>query len=150
MIIEVSTSKWKYSISQSSVKKAVQKLLLHEGVRCDWIAIHFVDEKKIKKLHQQFFSDPTITDCITFPIDPMGPNCHYLGEIFICPEVAEEYASSHEIPLQEELTLYLIHGILHLLEYDDIDPKDREIMRKKEKSCMELLKKDNALLRIYS
>ncbi len=150
MIVEVSTSKWKFSISKSSVRKTVQTILSKEKVFCKWIAIHFVDEKRISSLHGQFFSDPTVTDCITFPMDPIDSDCHHLGEIFICPQVAEEYAKTHKISLQEELTLYLVHGLLHLLQYDDIDPKDREVMRKKEKSCMELLTREDALLRIYS
>lgn len=89
-----------------------------------------MSKKRICVLHEQFFQDPTPTDCITFPSDEEA--C--LGEIFICPKVAEEYDPRH--PLRET-TLYIIHGILHLLGYTDLEAKERTRMYKEQ---MKLLK----------
>jgi probable rRNA maturation factor len=52
-----------------------------------------------------------------------------LGEIFISPEAALLYAQSHNTNPYEELTLYLIHGILHLLGQDDLSEEDAAQMR---------------------
>jgi probable rRNA maturation factor len=149
MDVEVYTSRWTQDIDKFSVKKALQSLVDQEKISCKLIIVHFVSKKKISLLHDEFFQDPTPTDCITFPIDPIGPHCEILGELFICPQVALEYSKKHDILLEEELTLYLVHGFLHLLGYDDIDETQRESMRKKEKSCMDKLKRQNALLRIH-
>lgn len=148
MQVEVYTSTWSHSIDKSSVAKAVKHLL--EKISCELVIVQFVGKKKIQSLHKKYFSDPSPTDCITFPIDPPDKKCHVLGEIFICLQVAKEYAKKHAIPLEEEITLYLIHGILHLLGYDDLEPKEKERMRKKEKSCMKLLKKHHATIRLSS
>lgn len=137
-----------HPIHTPSVKKAVKAVLELEEVECDEVSIHFVGIKKISSLHEEFFQDPTPTDCISFPLDGPKTSLDYcvLGEVFICPEVAIEYSKKHSIDPKEELTLYLVHGLLHLIGYDDIDPKDRKIMRKKEKRCMHFLKRGNLLI----
>lgn len=135
-------------IDQALVKKLVHFLLVDLGVLCDEVTICFTDKKSISQLHEQFFNDPTPTDCISFPIDndPNSALYKVLGEIFVCPEVAMEYSNQNNIDPYEELSLYIVHGILHLIGYDDIEEKDREEMRKKEFSCMNRLKEKNGLL----
>lgn len=82
-------------------------------------------------LHQQFFNDPSPTDCISFPIDDK-----ILGDIFVCPKTAIDYAARIKKDPYPETALYIIHGILHLLGFDDLEAPKRRIMRKKEKQCM--------------
>lgn len=104
--------------------------------------MYLVSAKAITELHDEFFDDPTPTDCITFPLDDS-----HLGELFVCPRAAVEYARKHKLPPYEELTLYLVHGILHCIGYDDLTPNQRRAMRKKEKSCMQFLKAHSLVLR---
>lgn len=108
------------------------------------MAIHFVGKRKIKNLHHQFFSDPTCTDCITFPYgeDPLS------GEVFICPEVGAEYIQKHGGTLEDEITLYVIHGYLHLLGYDDQTPSQKKEMRLQEKKWMDFLAKNGSRVKI--
>ena len=58
------------------------------------------------------------------------------GEIFVCPLAAIAYAKKQESRPYEETALYIVHGLLHLLGYDDLEEKAKKNMRKKEKSCM--------------
>lgn len=118
-----------------------------EKQKCDEIALHFVTSLVICKLHKKFFDDASITDCITFPMDkdPQAGFC-YLGDIFICPKQALIYASENEQDPYREITLYVVHGLLHLLGYDDITPEDRKVMRAKEKKYMKLLEKTGNIL----
>ena len=99
------------------------------------MGVYFVTMKEICRLHDQFFNDPSPTDCITFPID-LDPATadRYLGDIFIAPEAALAYPDPYE-----ETTLYLVHGLLHLIGYDDLTPIEKKKMRRKEKSCMRRL-----------
>ncbi|HRW58155.1 MAG TPA: rRNA maturation RNase YbeY [Chlamydiales bacterium] len=134
-----------HQLSKKHITKQVKAVLENEGVFCDEVSIVFVDTKTIKEMHQIHFNDPTTTDCITFPIDEEDSlDYQYLGEVFVCPETAITYAEKHSICPFDETTLYLIHGLMHLIGYDDIQEKDKEIMRKKEKYYMQLLK-DNKL-----
>jgi probable rRNA maturation factor len=109
-----------------------------------------VNKEKISNLHQQFFDDPSPTDCISFPIDTTKARkkeFSVLGEIFVCPKVAIEYATAHTIDPYLELSLYTVHGLLHLLGYDDLDPKQRKEMRREEKRCLKLLTEQNRLIK---
>ena len=138
------------SISASSVRKLVKLILEKYKIRCEEVAIHFVTSSMISKLHQEFFQDPTTTDCITFPIDDpysKKEKCLYLGEIFICPAYAKNYSASHGNNVYEELSLYAVHGILHLLGYDDLIPAKKQVMRRHEKQCLKLLHQQKALIR---
>ncbi len=102
------------------------------------VAIYFVGTRKITQLHAEHFNDPTPTDCITFPFDDQ-----LLGEIFVCPKAALDYNPKKPY---EETTLYIIHGLLHLLGYDDIDSKKRARMRREEKRLMALAKKHRCII----
>lgn len=133
------------SLSTVSIKRVVGELCVLEQVESDEISIYFVTKKKISLLHDQFFQDPSPTDCITLPLDQeKRAPYHILGEIFICPKVACEYASTHKkVNLYEEITLYIIHAFLHLLGYDDLSPQERKKMRSKERSLLKSLNKSS-------
>lgn len=118
-------------IDKGSARALVLATLKHLKTPFKEVAIYFVTEKQIGKIHDQFFQDPTPTDCISFPID-----AEYLGEVFVCPAVAIQYAKKRGLDPHSETALYIIHGLLHLLGFDDLEEKERRTMRKKEKSCM--------------
>lgn len=111
------------------------------------IIFHFVSEAKICALHKEFFNDPSSTDCITFPIDPPNEKkaFHLLGEAFVCPKTALKYAQNHRINPLEELTRYVIHCLLHLLGYDDIQVEERAKMKRKENLCLKKLVQNNLI-----
>lgn len=116
------------------IKRIVRSVISHEGRSCDEVAIHFITNEEMCALHAQFFDDPSPTDCISFPMD--SDNAHgycMLGEVFVCPAVAVSYAKKHNIVPFQELTLYIVHGLLHLMGYDDIEVGDRLAMRRAEK-----------------
>ena len=125
-------------IALASVKKSLSTLLPYLEVECEELSLYFVTRKRISELHAEFFDDPSPTDCITFPIDPL-PQVGHLGEVFVCPAVAIDYANQWGFDPYQEVTLYVIHGLLHLLGYDDLTPGKRRTMRKKEKLCMDHL-----------
>jgi probable rRNA maturation factor len=92
--------------------------------------ILFTNDKTISKFHQQFLKDPTPTDVITFPMGDINPeNGEFiLGDLMISKETALREARQRKTPIQKEITLYAIHGFLHLNGFDDHRPKDRKEM----------------------
>ncbi|HEX2580165.1 MAG TPA: rRNA maturation RNase YbeY [Rhabdochlamydiaceae bacterium] len=125
-------------ISLFSVRKLVLFFFQQKKISNQEVTIYFVGIRKITQLHARYFNDPTPTDCITFPF-----NDQLLGEIFVCPKAALDYNPKKPY---EETTLYLIHGLLHLLGYDDIDSKQRARMRREEKRLMALIKKHRCII----
>jgi probable rRNA maturation factor len=140
-VIHVTNRQKDLPLSAAAVRRVVRALILFEAVSCQEIGVHFVTASRICRLHAQFFNDPSPTDCITFPIDDA-----YLGDIFVCPHTALQYAAKRGIDPREEATLYLVHGFLHLLGYDDTTRATKLAMRKKEKQCMAHLKSLGILL----
>lgn len=143
VIVNVSDQQSNLKISVDQVQQIVRQVLAEEGQTCDEVSISFVDTSVISKLHQEFFDDPSPTDCITFPLDGLEDSTPYriLGEVFVCPATAVEYAQKYQKDPFDETTLYLVHGILHLLGYDDLNEEDRKKMRKAEARHMRKLKK---------
>lgn len=138
----------RFPINADSVKELARRVVLSEGLSFDEVTLHFVGKKKICQLHADFFDDPSFTDCISFPMDN-SDNLGYsvLGEVFICPEAAYRFVSKHGGDLYEEISLYVVHGLLHLLGYDDIKAKDIKIMRAKEHFHMNILKNEGLILK---
>lgn len=130
-----------------SVEEVVQKFLAREGVQADELSVMLVSEEEICQLHADYFDDPTPTDCITFPIDEEEEEGYrLLGDLFICPMTAIKYVEENGGDPYTELTLYLVHGLLHLLGYDDIEPADREKMRAAEARHMEALASERSMV----
>lgn len=129
------------AIDTTSVEKLVIDFTAFHGIRFDEATIHFVDTQTICDLHAKFFDDPTTTDCISFPMDAAGEEGYLImGDVFICPETAKDYVNTNGGDLYQEITLYTIHGLLHLIGYDDLDEEDRALMRSEEARYLEHVK----------
>ena len=126
------------SLDPTSVQRLVSFFLTHKKITCQEISVFFVGKRKIAQMHKQFFGDPTPTDCMTFPISKQ-----FLGECVICPRVALE--TNPQKPY-EEISHYLIHCLLHLIGYEDIDKRKQAIMRKEEYRLLKLARKSRCLL----
>ena len=133
-------------INTKTVSSLVRNVIALEQQCCDEVAIHFVNTAEICRLHIQFFNDPAPTDCISFPIDNEEHGYRVLGEVFVCPKTATRYAQDNGGDEYEELTLYVVHGLLHLFGYDDIKSADRALMRAAEQRHLENLKKKGHML----
>ena len=136
------------SLPEDIVKVIASEVVAFEGVTFDEAAIHFVDEPTICALHKRYFDDPTPTDCISFPMDNATEEGYkVLGEIFVCPKAALTYAEEHKNSPYEETTLYVVHGLLHLMGYDDMNEADRAKMRDAEDRHMRNLKNKGLILK---
>ncbi len=59
-----------------------------------------------------------------------------LGDVVVCPSVAARQAASGGRPLDDELALLVVHGVLHLLEYDHAEPGDAARMQRREQELL--------------
>ena len=136
-------------IVKTQVDRLVQSFLRWKKIKWEEVVVHLVDKEEITALHGKYFCDPTPTDCISFPIDDPNEIANpylLLGEVFVCPRVAIEYARVHDKNPYTETSLYLIHSLLHLLGYDDRDERSRSMMHVQEKSAMVYLAENKELL----
>jgi len=129
----------------------INKFLIHSLVcrlkkelnfQVDFLQINFVISDYILWLNNEYLSHNFTTDIITFNYS--GENYKFDGEIFISTDDALTNAKKYKVSLDIELLRLVVHGLLHLKGYDDIEQSDRKIMKKKEnflvKKNLDLLK----------
>ncbi|MHA7277615.1 rRNA maturation RNase YbeY [Arthrobacter sp. Hz1] len=99
------------------------------------LAIILVDTTTMEKLHLEWMDEPGPTDVLSFPMDELRPGtagrltpAGVLGDVVLCPEVAQAQAVKAGHSTQEELLLLTTHGVLHLLGYDHAEPDDEAVM----------------------
>jgi probable rRNA maturation factor len=106
------------------------------------LSLVFLDDRALAKLHGDFLGDPSTTDVITFE---GNPELGLAGEICVSADTAAAYAKKHRRNFPTELTLYFVHGWLHLAGYDDLQPTKKRVMRRAEARAMKLLRDAEAL-----
>ena len=107
---------------------------LHVSPDAD-IAILLVDEGAMEALHVQWMDEPGPTDVLSFPMDELRPGtaeqptpAGLLGDIVLCPQVAETQAQAAKHSTLDELILLTTHGTLHLLGFDHAEPDEEREM----------------------
>lgn len=101
------------------------------------LSLVFLTTPALARVHGDFMGDPTATDVITFAGDPAAG---LAGEICVSADTALAYAKARRRDFSDELTLYLVHGWLHLAGYDDRQPAKKRQMRAAEARAMKLLR----------
>ncbi len=96
------------------------------------LAITFLDPQAMRKLNKRFLRHDRLTDVITFryPGEPV------VGEVFVAPSAARRYARQHGIAYRDELSRYVVHGLLHWLGHDDRTPVQQRRMRGREDALL--------------
>ena len=100
------------------------------------LSVAFVDDAQIAKIHGDYIGDPTPTDVITFPANNEMESA---GEIIVSVDHARTRAEELKVPFSRELSLYLIHGWLHLAAYDDNNEEECAKMREAEQAALTVL-----------
>jgi probable rRNA maturation factor len=101
------------------------------------LEVLFVDATTSGELHERFFDDPDPTDVMTFP---GSAEDDHAGDIAVCVEVADQAAQEQGWSFAEELTLYLVHGWLHLAGLDDRNAEGAALMRVAESELMDAVR----------
>ena len=99
------------------------------------LCIKIVDEATIAELNEQWMDKEGPTDVLAFPMDELRPGLvteepeeGVLGDLVLCPAVAERQAEEAGHPTKDEVELLTVHGILHLLGYDHAEPEEHKEM----------------------
>lgn len=117
-------------LDRALAQRAVDAALATDGLAGGSLTVLLVDDAASAELHGQHFDDPTPTDVMTFPDGTEHPDdglIHH-GDLAIGVEVARRVAAARGRPVGDELILYLVHGVLHLLGHDDHHDEDRAAM----------------------
>lgn len=104
------------------------------------LSIAIFSDPKVAEIHGEYLDDPTVTDVITFPGDK---EMSFAGEICVSADRAYSCFKENQTSFAQELTLYIVHGLLHLAGYNDKKEAQITRMRQGEKETMQLLQSSN-------
>ena len=123
-MIEIN-NKTRTKININLIKKVSQSFLDYYKINKN-LSIAFVGDKLIRKLNNQYRGKDRITDILSFDGEEED-----LGEIIINYAQIKRQAKKYSKSVQDELVFILVHGLLHLIGYDDQNEKERNIIIKK-------------------
>ena len=136
-----------------SLLRRITRTLLSELLRLkDYqLGLHLVAASEMTHLNRQFLDRAGSTDVITFDYGEetkpaSSPTLH--GEIFICIDDAVKQAHRFRTTWQSELARYLVHGVLHLRGYDDLQPGARSELKREENRLLRELEQRFPLPRL--
>lgn len=108
------------------------------------VSVRITDAAEIKVLNQQYRGKDYATNVLSFPADlPPELKLPHLGDIVICAEVVEREALEQHKSSAAHWAHMIVHGTLHLLDYDHIDDADAEIMEALEVEILHTLNFEN-------
>jgi probable rRNA maturation factor len=136
--IAIATPQEIVAVDRKQVRDIVRAVLDGEGVADAEISLAFVDNPTIHALNKRYLDHDEPTDVLSFPLSE--PNAKRLaGELVIGVEVAQAQARERGHEVQQELALYVIHGLLHLCRYDDKSEEAAREMRGRERHYLAAL-----------
>jgi probable rRNA maturation factor len=121
-------------LDRRRMRQVVGAIVSDAGISAATISIAIVDDAAIAKLHEQFLDDPEPTDVLSFVLERSEEFLE--GEVVASADTAKTCARQYNSTPENELLLYVIHGTLHLVGYDDTSPRLRAVMRKKEEEYL--------------
>ncbi|MGN0128218.1 rRNA maturation RNase YbeY [Glutamicibacter soli] len=135
MSIEVN-NETEFDVDLADVNKLAQSVMsamyLHPETE---VSIVFLDEDAMSALHVQWMDLEGPTDVMSFPMDELRPGREHapseagiLGDIVICPSVAQAQAEAGGHSTHDEILLLATHGLLHLMGFDHMEPEEKEEM----------------------
>lgn len=147
--IEIHNSQSLLPIDESHLMDVVRRTLADEEVVAADVSVAVVDNETIHELNRRYLAHDYETDVLSFLLDGDGPEAQSLepftkrgrgkridGEVIVSAEAAAEMAADFSWRPQDELVLYLVHGLLHLVGYDDLTDAEREVMRRREREVL--------------
>lgn len=116
----------------------IQSTINREGKSLSGLTYIFCTDEYLKEINIEFLDHNTYTDIITFNYNPSKKEIE--GEIYISIDRVRENAKTFKTDFPTELNRVMIHGVLHLLGYNDKTKAEKAVMREKEDACLSLWK----------
>ncbi|MDX1739703.1 MAG: rRNA maturation RNase YbeY [Rhodothermales bacterium] len=122
-------------ISTTAIRRLVNTLVRRETSSAFEISIVLCDRERHTELHRTFLDRDYPTDVLAFPL---GDSETLEGEVYVDLDTARNRHEEFMCSFESEVARYVVHGVLHLLGFDDKTTESRSAMKKKEEKYVSL------------
>lgn len=140
MKITIRNSQKKIPINPAKIKKTILKAFSARGAKSGEITICFVSGNKIQRLNKKYLKRDIPTDVLAFDISDRKKSKYIVADIVVSADAAVSNAGIYKTTPLYELYLYVIHGILHILGYQDDTERRRASMQKKAEAILRAMR----------
>ena len=123
--------------NEARLRRAIEIVLADSNYAEATISVAIVDDDEIQVVNRRFLEHDYATDVISFVLDADETSLD--GEVVVSADTAARIAARLEWSVDDELLLYVVHGTLHLIGYDDLDPDSLREMRAQERVVLQRL-----------
>jgi probable rRNA maturation factor len=131
-----------FPFPQDLLERAVNAALTHESESLESeLSIVLTDEARLQQLNRDYLGIDAPTDVLSFPASETDPEtgARYIGDILVSMPRAQAQAETAGHPLEWEVQLLVVHGVLHLLGHDHAEPEEKARMWKAQAEILETL-----------
>ncbi len=129
--IEINNQQSHLSVDGGRLSRAAETILAGEGIEDATINIAIVDDATIHVLNRRFLNHDEPTDVLTFPLNDEAGRLE--GDVIVSADTAVRIAAQLQWSAADEMLLYVVHGVLHLVGYDDLDLESRAEMHARQR-----------------
>lgn len=149
--IEIANEQSILDLDEDCLRTRIQETLIAQQIDNASLSVALVDDEAIHVINREHLGHDYPTDVISFSysenlLSTAMPSGNSLqsesessmldGELVISVETAQRESKQHGWAPMDELTLYVVHGLLHLCGYDDLSPAERQHMRRREREIL--------------
>ena len=132
----ISSSQRAVRIPRGKIRRLVAFVSRHQGVRLAQVDLAFMDSRAIAEVNRQWLGHVGPTDVISFDLSDETTS-GVSAQLVICGDVAARQAADRGIGVQRELMLYVVHGLLHLMGYEDLSVRGAARMRARQEELLD-------------
>lgn len=129
--IDIADEQTRLAVDEARLRRAVESILADSPYAEAEISLAVVDDATIHELNRRYLNHDYPTDVISFVLG--ADDGRLEGEVIVSADMAAATARRFAWDPADELLLYVIHGTLHLVGYDDLEPAARAVMRQRER-----------------
>jgi probable rRNA maturation factor len=122
-----------------ALQRAATAALTSHGIKSGPLDIAVVDDTEMRAHHARWMDDDSTTDSLAFDLRDEPDDSTVEGQLIVCEPVARRRAEAAGHDWEHELTLYVVHGCLHLCGFDDHAPADAERMHAEEDRILQAI-----------
>ena len=117
--IEIANEQSALAVDEARIRQAAEVIFREAGFSDGSLSVAVVDDPTIHALNRQYLQHDYPTDVLSFLLEQEGPRLE--GEVIVSADTAIRVARQLDWPPADELLLYVVHGTLHLVGYDDLE-----------------------------